>query len=553
MEKNFSFLQTTPRGVFYDKKKYVVSPLNTFEDVKDELPEPFVVAKPQWSELYWYALKVLFTNTHQPKQDSGFVSNFVDAAFNNNIFLWDTCFMTLFCNLVHEYVPGIESLDNFYCKQFNDGEIPREMVRDTGKDFLYWVNAYDKPLYSMFHNHYGFRGLSNGLEIPYSELYKPDLGRMVENNPYLTLDNLNHPILAFAEWYSYIQTKDHNRLAQVFEPLYQYYCSLHYHLRHENALYVTDWASMDNSPRNTRLALGVDISCEMVLFAKNLQDIMDVLRSLELPVVDHEKRYFRLAQDKDQTIHAIQYLMYNEADGFFYDLDGEGNQIPIKTAAAFWTMISQVATPKQQEQLVWYLNDPDTFCRLHRVPVLAANEEGYDPRGGYWRGSVWAPINSMVVLGLEECGYAGLAREIGLNDLEAVSQVFKQTGTIWENYPADEISKGDSDHPDMVGWSGIAPILFFIRYGVGLRTTDIHNTLEWTISEEFIHQGPIGCKRFSFYGKKADFSAKITSGTLVFDIQTNDSFILAIRYKHMEITKNISEDICFTWSIGANV
>lgn len=553
MDRNFSFLQTTPKGVFYDKKTYVESPPKNFEDVMDELPEPCVAAKPQWSELYWYALKVLFTNIHQPKQGSGFVSNFVDAAFNDNIFLWDTCFMTLFCNVVHEYVPGIESLDNFYCNQFPDGEIPREMVRDTGKDFLYWVNAYDKPLYSMFHNHYGFRGLSNGLEIPYSDLYKPDLGREVENHPYLTLDNLNHPLLAFAEWYSYVQTRDFSRLAQVFEPLYKYYCSLNYHLRHANSLYVTDWASMDNSPRNTGLALGVDTSSEMVLFAKNLQDIMDVLQSVNMPVDDHEKRFDRLEQDKVKTIKAIQDLMYNEDDGFFYDLDTEGNQIPIKTAAAFWTLISHVATPKQQEQLVWYLNDPDTFCRLHRVPVLAANEDGYDPRGGYWRGSVWAPINAMVVLGLEECKYTDLAREIGLNDLDVVSQVFKQTGTIWENYPADEISQGDSDHPDMVGWSGMAPIFFFIRYGVGLRTTDMHNTLEWTISEEFVKKGPVGCKRFSFYGKKADFSAKYTKDTLVFDIRTKDSFLLIIRYNQREIMKNISQDCIFSWVIGGEV
>ncbi len=63
---------------------------------------------------------------------SGFVSPFIDAAFNQNIFLWDTCFMTMFCNYAHPYVPGICSLDNFYAKQHADGEICREINRTTG-------------------------------------------------------------------------------------------------------------------------------------------------------------------------------------------------------------------------------------------------------------------------------------------------------------------------------------------------------------------------------------------------------------------------------------
>lgn len=78
---------------------------------------------------------------HEPSLESGFVSQFVDAAFNQNIFLWDTCFMTMFCNYAHPYVPGICSLDNFYAKQHEDGEISREINRATGKDFHQWANS----------------------------------------------------------------------------------------------------------------------------------------------------------------------------------------------------------------------------------------------------------------------------------------------------------------------------------------------------------------------------------------------------------------------------
>jgi len=48
--------------------------------------------------------------------------------------------MTMFCNYGHAYVPGICSLDNFYCKQFEDGEICREIDRTTGKEYREWIN-----------------------------------------------------------------------------------------------------------------------------------------------------------------------------------------------------------------------------------------------------------------------------------------------------------------------------------------------------------------------------------------------------------------------------
>lgn len=546
MERDYSFLEYAQRGMYFAKKQYQDGALPSFDALKEKLPHPFVSAKPAWTDCYWYAVKVLFRNTHQPKPESGFVSNFVDAAFNNDIFLWDTCFMTMFCNLLHPFVPGIRSLDNFYCKQFDDGEIPRELVRDTGKDFLLWVNAYDKPLYSYFHNHYGFRGLSQMQNLGYEQMYKPDLGRAVEKNPYLTLDNLNHPILAMAEWESFCHTRDVDRLHLVWEPLYQYYQALRYHLRHENGMYVTDWASMDNSPRNKYLGFGVDITCEMILFAKNLLDMLDVLEKNGYQEKDAAERRSLLEQERAQTIAVVQKEMWNEEKGFFFDVASDGSQCPVKTAAAFWALLSGAADKQQQKRLAEWLEDEKTFKRIHRVPVLAADEEGYDPMGGYWSGSVWAPMNAMIISGLEQCGFKKLARDIALNHLDVLTQVFLDTGTIWENYPADFVSSGNADHADMVGWSGLAPILFFVRYGVGLCVPEEGADLEWTLDEEALKQGSIGCKNYWFAGKTADFKAELTKEGIHLSVKSEDSFSLSVRYGEIneKIMVNQNLDTC---------
>ena len=108
----------------------------------------------------------------------------------------------MFCNYAYPLVPGIISLDNFYIKQHEDGEISREIVRSTGHDFKEWINKENLPLFSRW----GYIGYPDvGIHsIKYTKRDIPD------KNPFLTLDAMNHPILAWAELESYFITGDKN-------------------------------------------------------------------------------------------------------------------------------------------------------------------------------------------------------------------------------------------------------------------------------------------------------------------------------------------------------
>jgi hypothetical protein len=66
------------------------------------------------------------------------------------------------------------------------------------------------------------------------------------------------------------------------------------------------------------------------------------------------------------------------------------------TIAAYGTLLAGVASPGQAVDLVRELKNSDTFGRTNLVPTLAANQVGYEPLGGYSRGSVWAPTVTMV-------------------------------------------------------------------------------------------------------------------------------------------------------------
>ncbi len=464
-----------PQGVYFAKKEYVPKPLPDFAETKARLPNPVYDDNALYVKMYWRTWELAFRNFYEPQPGSGFVSQFIDAAFNKNIFLWDTCFLTMFCNYGHPLVPGIASLDNFYAKQYEDGEICREIDRASGNDFTPWVNEKHRDLFSRWGK---FSVAYVGRETP-------------QPPPYLTLDALNHPILAWAELESLRVTGDRSRLGLVYEPLVRYYRALQKYLRQGNGLYMTDWASMDNSPRNPYLARGgtaVDTSSQMVLFANNLAEIADLLGKSEEAAA--------LRAESAELTTRINQKMWAPDRKFYFDLTVEGNQAPAKTVAAFWTLLAGVATPEQVDALAAELRNPQSFGRRHRVPTTPADQPGFDPAGGYWRGAVWAPTNTMVIRGLERCGRHELAREIALEHLKVVGEVFQRTGTVWENYAPDEFKPGKPAKRDFVGWTGIVPILYLIEYAIGLKPDAPNNRLNWLISSD----KRCGCQRFRFNG-----------------------------------------------------
>jgi hypothetical protein len=102
----------------------------------------------------------------------------------------------------------------------------------------------------------------------------------------------------------------------------------------------------------------------------------------------------------------------------------------------------------------------------------------------------------MVIRGLEEYGNRDLAREIALEHLGIVADVYRETGTIWENYAPDSRSPGKPAWRVFVGWSGLGPIMYLIEYAVGLRADAPRNEVVWRMNS----RNRVGCERFRFNG-----------------------------------------------------
>ncbi|QOD61815.1 alpha,alpha-trehalase [Polaribacter haliotis] len=507
-------------GLYFSKKEYVEKSIPTFVGIKDQMPSPIFDEQKEFVDLYWGAWKLAFDHFRQPQEGSGNVSNYIDEAFNERFYLWDTSFMTMFCNVAYDLVPGISSLDNFYAHQFENGEISCQLYETNGGVPEHNLNKLKRPFYS-----YTGWDLENKVEGYNPVTY---VGREVPPPSYLTLDRLDHPITSWAELEHFKYSGNVKRLKMVYLPLVKYFEALKLYLKQGNGLYITDWASMDNSTRNPYLkggGCGIDISSEMAMVAKDLSTIATIIgKSKE--AISYQKEYKEIASK-------VNDLMWNERENFYYDLTLKGELVPVKTIAGFWTMLAEIPTKERAQLLVDELNNPKTFKTKHRVPTLAADQEGYHPDGGYWKGSVWAPTETMVLRGLENYGYKELAREIALNHLTSVNTVYKNTGTIWENYAASDITQGRPSRKDFVGWSGIGPILYLMEYAIGLKPNAETNTLVWNINSE----QKSGCKNYKFNGVLTSLIAIPNNNKLTLKVTSDKKYTLQIN--HGKIAKEI--------------
>jgi glycogen debranching enzyme len=389
-------------------------PLPTFADSRDKLPQPIVADHPEWERLYWKAWELAFRNLKQPEPASGFVSNFIDPAFNQNTFQWDSCFMVLFANYAEPSFHAIGSLDNFYTKQHPDGFIMREITRATGQDF-----------------HFG----------------SPD-------------DFANPPLFSWVEWQSYLMTGDRSRFRDVLPALVKHYRWLQENRRREDGFYWnTGLGSGLDDLRRGPAADWLDTTSQQAQNAYYIAMIADSIGERATA------EYFRA--ENRRLADMVNRRMWDEETGFYYDLRADGTPTRVKTVLGFWPLLARIASPEQAARLARRLSDEREFWRPDVVPALAADQDGYTPDGQYWNGAVWAPTDYMAVKGLQAYGYEDLASRVTARYLANMTQVLETTGTIWENYaPEKPVGHGVRD---MVGWSGVGPIALLIENILGVR------------------------------------------------------------------------------------
>ena len=414
--------------------------LPKYQEIKDKLPKPFWDKHEDYIACYNKTWEIAFNNLRKAnyKGEAGFVSNFIDTAFNGELFLWDSVFILMFGKYASHVFNFQKTLDNFYAHQYEDGYICRQIREDIFAD------------------------------------------RWSKNDPCSTGPNL----LAWSEWENYLITGDKQRLKDVFYPLIGYHVWLMRNRTWKDGGYWTCGygCGFDNQPRTPK---GYTPSCShgfVTWIDATTQAYMSADYILKIAKeIESEEDLTFLLEEKENLKRIINEQMWDEETAFYYDVLRDGKVSGYKTVMGYWPLLTDIIPKERLDKFVAHLDNENEFKRQNRVPSLPADNKDYNPNGGYQNGGVWAPSNYMVLKGLDKHGFTKLSHEIAVDYLRNVVEVFKKEGTVFEDYSPDFV-KNDSNVRDFVGWTGLAPISIFFENVMGIKPYVDKNEIEWHVN-----------------------------------------------------------------------
>lgn len=427
-------------------------PFGTFEEAQKILPSPIWKGHDKEIEMYWKAWEIAVRNLRHPQEGSGFVSTYIDTAYNGNIFMWDSAFILMFAKYGARFFPFQRTLDNFYAKQHPDGFICREIKGDGADCF----ERYD---------------------------------------PTSTGPNL----MPWCEMEYYHQFGDIDRLHKIFPVLCAYYRWLKLNHTWQNGTYWSSgWGTgMDNMPRVPEEYNQIFSHGHMTWLDTNLQQLMTANQLLEMGFFT--ERWQEIEDFEDEARMLKKYIgenLWNEETGFLHDQYADGSLCPTKGIGAFWALYTPDVLDKgRMDRLIAHLNDTTEFNRPGMVPSLSADHPKYKDNGRYWQGGVWPGATYMVINGLASNGYRDLSNDIATRHYNQVFNVYKDTGTFWEYYAPEADEPGFMARKDFVGWTGLTPIAELIEFIFGIRGNYPDEEIVWDMrltDEHGIERYPFG-------------------------------------------------------------
>lgn len=440
-EKSYYIEPLVAENTFIDSKPDM-SALPKFEEIKSSLPSPFWGKHQSYIDCYWKAWEIAFLNLRLP-EGAGFISSFIDPAFSGEIFMWDSVFMLMFGKYADRIFKFQKTLDNFYSHQHKDGYICRQIDEKSGDDTY---TRHDPS--------------STGPEV-----------------------------MPWCEWEYYLNFGDKERLSRVFPCLLAYHRWMKEHFTWRDGTYFSSGygCGMDNVPRLQEGYHEWFSHGHMVWVDSCMQELLSCNTLIKIAKeIGREEFIPELSEESKHLFEVINETLWDEKTSFYYDLWKNGELNGVKHIGAYWSLIAKCVPKERVDGFITHLENENEFKTDHRVPSLSKDNEGFIEDGKYWRGSVWAPTNYMVLRGLDEYKKYSLSHEIALNHLNAVVGTFEIENTLFENYaPVFKDGKprrGGQSRADFVGWTGLSPISVLFEFVFGIKPNVPENKITWNIN-----------------------------------------------------------------------
>ena len=443
------------------------------EEWKNAIPKPVCEDMPEYYELYEKAWEIAHQHIRRIKGMPQ--SPYMDEAFcDTQIWIWDTCFMSLFCKYAQGEFPGVESLRNFYDVLYGDKCLPTVIPSEKEPK---WTGA--TP------------GVPSQIKIH------------IADNP---------PLFAFAEYENALFSGDKDYIRDllyrrgVLQKHYRWLEELKASVALPGVLVPTclvaeekgyKWeggrSGMDNTPRgktepratadrpNNPHMLWVDAICQQALSAKNIAKLFSIVGDEE-----NAQIWEKLYQEKKELVNRYY---WDEQDKFYYDIDCRDLHFyRVMTPASFWALVAEIAPGDRAEFMVARLFEAQTLGGEVPLVSLSKSDGDYDSSGKYWRGGLWLPTAYAALKGIEAYGYLEQAHSLAEKILRHMLRTYKeyQPHTIWECYapaspaPATKTSGSGVVRSDFCGWSALGPISLLIENVIGFYSVNaFEKVVKW--------------------------------------------------------------------------
>ena len=459
---------------------------------KTQLPEPIYDANPDYIELYWKAWEYAWDHVYERKDAPA--PKYMDEALNPNvIWIWDSCFMVLYCRYAPEYFPGIQTLNNFYLPLHGNLESPLRIQHIDNPPLFAWV------------------------EYEYFK-YTGDINRI----KWVLIENQ-----FLQKHYDFI--KEMKRLRRVkigIIPTAAKWTNFGFQ-------WSGTRSGMDNTPRGRgkyRQILWIDLLAQQGLAAENIMKMANYLQN--------GKIFNKFEIEYDKIRELLNKYYWNEEDGIYYDIEKRNpfEQVKVKSPAAYWPMLAGLCNKNQAEKLAEHADNLNSFGGEYPWPSVAREDPDFSPRGTYWRGGIWLPMAYLGTKALDRYGFYEISDKNAEKLLNLMVKTFKEyePPTIWEVYSPSEPKPATYKHdkeiyrPNFCGWSALGPISMLIENILGFHEINaLENKIEWRLYRKNRH----GIKRLKF--------GKIITDIIYEngEIKTNSNFpyILSINDKEFKI------------------
>ena len=490
---------------------------------KSYIPRPVCEDFPQYGALYDRAFEIAHDHVKEIKGMPQ--SPYMDEGFcDTQIWIWDTCFMSLFCKFAPEVFPGVESFRNFYDVMYHGKELPSVIPTEYEP---FWTKA--TP------------GVPYGIQVHIAD--NPPLFAFAEYENALMHGNaayvkeLLYEKQSLQRHYNWIESLgDRIRLPGVFLPTY---------LTHEACGYTWEGGSsgMDNTPRGRKTApaekerpnnpdmLWVDALCQQALSARCISKLFALVKDTE-GAAEWNARY----EEKKELLNR---LYWDDKDCFYYDIDrNDHNFYKVMTVASYWALTAEAATKERAAAMAAHVEDPQTMGGDVPLLSLAKNDPDFSESGRYWRGALWLPTAYAALKGLASYGFHKQAQHAAHKILRHMLNTYLnyEPHTIWECYspttctPATTTKGSGVVRPDFCGWSALGPISIYIEFVLGFHTVNAFTrTVEWEKPTEF--SGEIGIRNLRF----GDVVTDIVASGNVCHVTANAPYLLKINGKTYRI------------------